>query len=147
MDHSERKQWENDMIEKYGYFVHFVIDDSNNFIECHSHGILVNYGHLDIQIVKSPYVKDEFISAKLIDSCINGIINHGFVFKHCERFTIDGREFICLLIPDEFGRIILRIVCSDNEGKYSCFDEDCDEEYAKQFTLTDKHNSYKLGIL
>lgn len=112
----QRRQWENQMLQEYGWFVHYVGHDPDvpyNF-NAHTHGLLEGYGHLDLQVV-FPLREDTCHS---ILATLAERIKAGEKFHHGQRVekVIGNNLQILLHEAIETGRPVLRIILPDKEG-------------------------------
>lgn len=107
------REWENDCIAKYGFYVHYV--NLGEAIDVHTHGLVETHNHADLQIVFP-------IDLKTSHSVINSVverIEEGEVFVDgqvaegiIENFSVkfieveeNGRKVLRIILPDEKGRI------------------------------------------
>lgn len=60
--------WQKSMIEKYGYYTHYVLCENSNYINCHTHGLPETHSIPDLQIV---YAIGDKAAANIIDAVIN----------------------------------------------------------------------------
>jgi hypothetical protein len=118
-------EFEKTMMKKYGWYVHFVInDESTPFgINYHTHGLTETYNHKDIQICFP----------------LNQRIVHGILINIVDEIK-DGKTFISGMKYDnivegynvefieaiEGNRRVLRCIIPDSDGEYK-------GEYQKQF--------------
>lgn len=137
----ELRKFEEEAIEKYGYYYHCVTADDDSPEEIHTHGLLVGFGHLDLQIVFTPKITQE-IAKKTIDEIAGTIISCRCTYTNNIELPNCG-NFIGRLVIDEFGRTLLRFVVPDEQGLYP-WDEGCDPDYKVQFNEKDQENYKKL---
>lgn len=125
---------EQEMLEEHGWLVHFVFESNgelNGLANCHTHGLLENFGHKDLQIVLP-------ISPENAHPLLSGIVSQikeGRVFepdiatsKVISNFDVFFKEF------EENERTVLRLILPDPNGKYPS-DEDCEDPYNRQFEI------------
>ena len=136
------KKMEQDMKDKYGYYVHYVIPEKEGeLIDCHTHGLMETFGHKEIQIKTT-------VSQKSACSFINSIVDiiRGL---EIEKSILDldveiaPKGFVPIKykeLKDEFGEELIRLIIPDRNGKYP-WDEDCEESYKKQWTMEDELNA------
>lgn len=144
------RKWQNEAEERYGWYIHTVTYNEEipnmKFKEAHTHALLKNYGHLDLQIIAVPYMTIEF-AKKLFDSIVTDIIADS-VYLDSEYVWSDGHEpIIAKVVKEEgSGRMLLRLITPDVNDKYP-WDDDCDPEYKKQFTEKDaEENKYLMSL-
>jgi hypothetical protein len=107
--------WEFEMMEKYGWYVHFVQDDSSpTGMNIHTHGVRETFKHPDFQIVIP-------LPQEIIQNILHGMIKQikdGGSFDVDERYdsVINGFD-VKFIWADECDRKLLRIIFPDKEGK------------------------------
>lgn len=62
-----------------GYFIHRVVDDDNKLISCHTHGLLKNFGYIDLEITLNIMPMD--IAEKILNYM-------------CHEYIIPGKRLI-----------------------------------------------------
>ncbi|GGG18207.1 DUF4262 domain-containing protein [Paenibacillus abyssi] len=107
-------KWKNEMMEKHGFFIHFVLDDQVGAgANYHTHGLEQSFGHPDLQctlpitpeIIQSVFhtivdrikAGERFVAEQLYEKVIT---NYPVEFKEANEF---GRKVLRLLLPDEKG--------------------------------------------
>ncbi|SEN50448.1 DUF4262 domain-containing protein [Lihuaxuella thermophila] len=124
----DTKNWENEMLEKYGWYIHYQTD--GNRIDAHTHGLSENFNHPDLQIVLPiSHEAVQGIFRELVDQ-----IKEGKVFEEGKRYDamIGGKYQVEFIKVPESGREVLRILFPDPKGKLPS-EEDCDPMYRRQW--------------
>ena len=105
----------NGLIEKYGWAAHYVLLDANH-INYHTHGLVENFNHCDLQIVLPISMEAAHgVVSKMIDDIKNGLkfyegikytgyIKQGYDVKFMS-FTECERPVLRVLFPDSKGYI------------------------------------------
>lgn len=110
--------WADKQLQEYGWYAHFVPEDPDfpNHINYHTHGLLENFGHPDLQICFP--VSTEV--AHGIFSEIVDVIKSGGQFQAGNKYAgiLAGDFIIELIHAVECGRMILRIVFPNKSGTY-----------------------------
>lgn len=150
MDIDEIKKITSDIEEKYGWYMHCVVDDNNVTIECHTHRLLVKFGKLDMQVVANPTINTPDKCKKLLNDLVRYMSINDKTFIDSMEVTPEDLNInfniTFKLVQDEFGMVILRGIISDNNGLYP-WDDGCDPRYAKQFTNTDVVTNHNLATM
>jgi hypothetical protein len=119
----------NELLEKYGWLVHFVYPDENNRLaNIHTHVFEESWGHLDIQIVLP-------IEEKIAHYLLTNIADR---VKQNEKFEV-GKLYdkiinnfqVYFVLRKEKDRTVLRLILPDALGKFPN-DKDCAEFYNEQ---------------
>ena len=135
----ELRKWENDCVEKYGYYVHYV--NSGELIDVHTHGLVETHNHIDLQIVLPI---DPKISHSVISSAVSKI-EKGETFEDGQIAEGIIKNFpVKFIEAEESGRKVLRIILPDPEGKIE--QDEINEKYAIQYGDKPKWIAYKPGI-
>jgi DNA segregation ATPase FtsK/SpoIIIE-like protein len=108
---------EERQIAKYGFFVHYVFDESDMpwGVDIHSHGVLESFGHADFQIVAGlpPDLATEILT-NLVDEVKEGrkfaagTTASGIIRRFDVGFAVaagEGRELLRVIVPDTEGRL------------------------------------------
>ena len=113
-------------IKKYGFTIHVITDDDDNFVELHTHGILQNFGNLDLQIISEDGSFREFDIVRLdIDE-----LKIEYVFRIVQEEIIElGNDITA-------SRTLLRIIIPDENDLYP-WEDKCNPYYKEQFTDKD----------
>lgn len=143
-------------IKKYGFTIHVITDDDDNFVELHTHGILQNFGNLDLQI---KFVPDLTLQkAYDIITEITSIISEDGSFREFDivRLDIDELkiEYVFRIVQEKIielgndttaSRTLLRIIIPDENDLYP-WEDKCNPYYKEQFTDKDRRiNNYILN--
>lgn len=133
----EDKQWEEQMLEQYGWYMHAIYADEYDEIHAnyHTHGVHENFNHLDFQIVLNmdpevandvfftliDYIKSsrKFEEGKEYSDIIEGF-KVGF-----KQYREMGRDVLRVLLPDENGILPTESAC-DEYYKHQLDDYDFD---------------------
>jgi hypothetical protein len=120
--------FENKMMKKYGWYVHFIMREDNTpfGINIHTHGLHETYNHKDLQIcIPLP----QRVAHQILINIVNEIKN-GTTFSPGIKYeNILLNYKIELIEAKEGGREILRVIIPDADGEYK-------NEYLKQFENT-----------
>lgn len=126
---SRLKSWENEMIEQFGWYIHFVLEDDScpNSINYHTHGLQERFNHPDLQICFP-------ISEELAHAILNTIVEQiqtGKLFQTAVKYDhiIGGGFKLEFIDAIESKREVLRIAFPNKEGGYE------GEVYRCQFDL------------
>jgi hypothetical protein len=119
----------DEMLEKYGWVVHFVYPDKNNRLaNIHTHGFEDSWEHLDIQIV----LPIEQRTAHNILTNLADRVKKGEKFEIGKLYDDVIENFkIYFVLKEEKNRTVLRLILPDASGKYPN-DENCGEFYNEQ---------------
>ena len=121
--------WEEEMIEKYQWWFHYVVGDASGCPNAHTHGVADNFGHMDLQITLP-------IAQSQIQGVFNAVMDR---IKSGDRF-VDGQiadHILCepykvkFVRAEENGRAVLRIILPDPEGNLDR--EVMERVYASQY--------------
>ena len=139
---------EQEQLRNFGYYIHFV--NNEKFFDIHTHGLLMNFGILDLQLIV-PYGTEYSNGPEFLDDFIIDF------FSNMCKYAMDrnndplcDNDFSNLSLPNkstkkikfkvvkdnDFDRMLLRAIFPDNNGKYP-WDDDCDELYKLQFSTED----------
>ena len=139
---------EQEQLRKFGYYIHFI--NNEKFFDIHTHGLLMNFGILDLQLIV-PYGTEYSNGPEFLDDFIIDF------FSNMCKYAMDrnndplcDNDFSNLSLPDkstkkikfkvvkdnDFDRMLLRAIFPDKNGKYP-WDDDCDELYKLQFSTED----------
>ena len=129
-------QWEDECVEKYGFYVHYVNEGES--IDVHTHGLAESLNHPDLQILLS-------LDPQTSHHIINGVVDR---IREGESFSdgmvVEGliKNFPVKFIDAKEGnRDILRIILPDPNGKLDL--DEIDEKYAIQYGIEKKWDAYK----
>lgn len=130
-DHKQKLDaWARDMMERHGWYVHFVPNDEQfpNGINYHTHGIAASFGHPDLQIC---FPLATGVAHQIIDLIVDKI-KQGITFVPGKKYEeIIGRNLSIEFIEAmECGRRVLRIIFPDQNGEYE------EEVFNCQFKMT-----------
>lgn len=113
--------------------IHYVPNDSHigGLTNIHTHGVLENYNHPDLQITLN-------IPPQLATAVLNGIvdcyIDNGMQLKDGEMNPYLLHEAVVkTILTKENGREVFRIILPDQNGLFP-EDEGCAEGYNQQYT-------------
>jgi len=105
-------------LEKYGWVAHYVIEDSAypNGINYHTHGLVENYHHSDLQICLP--LRQEHAHA-IFEAAIERI-KEGFVFRAGQSYNniLGGGFAISFMEVETDGLALLRMLLPDANGGY-----------------------------
>lgn len=126
----KQRAWEQDCMEKYGFWVHLVQDDeSPTGINIHTHG-LETYDHPDFQLIVP-------LPQQFAHSIVSDLANR---VKNGERFSAEQNVDkvikqwpVKLIDAEESGRKVLRIVLPDPDGKLER--DEINDQYAIQYGI------------
>lgn len=123
--HDALVQWSKDMLDKYGFFIHFVIDGEHANI--HTHGLDENFHHPDLQIALNiPQQSACGLLHAIVDQ-----IRKGKSFEtgrdYDEIATLPTR----FIRAEECGRTVLRLIIPDRAGTLDR--EGMDPAFARQY--------------
>lgn len=112
------REKEQALLKNPGWFVHFVFDDekypfNTNF---HTHGLLENFNHTDLQIcLPAPPETSHNIMTNIVE-----MIKEGKTFEAGKKYPdILGNDLlISFLESEEGGRPILRLICPEKDGTF-----------------------------
>lgn len=117
----ELDKWHTEMMRKYGWYAHFVLDDfkhAPNGVNIHTHGISASFDHPDFQICVP---LNENIAQEILANLVEMI-------KSGKKFSADEYYFdvietwpITFIQTSECGRTVLRLIFPDTDG---CLDPD-----------------------
>jgi hypothetical protein len=117
------------MMDEHKWVWHYVVDDLSDTVNAHTHGLVKNFGHVDLQITLP-------LSMLKVRGVFNSVVDH---IKEGRRF-VDGEvadRILCepykvkFVRAEESGREVLRIIVPDARG--SLDPETMDRAYARQF--------------
>ena len=135
---------EQEMKKKYGFYIHCVVNDNNNkFINMHTHGLLENFGLLDVQLshIENDLEHTRDLFYKLIEIYINEKLVR---LKDGDLISIGVDKYIAIrVIRDEFMILNYRFIFPDPKGKYP-WEEGCDRIYKSQWTKNDEKHSKRI---
>ena len=123
---------EAECMVKYGWYAHFVDDDSDfpYHVNCHTHGLEKKYGHPDFQICFPLPVE---IAHSILSNLANAVKAGDLFLANDKRYSnILGNNFdIKLIEATECGRTVLRVILPD---KFNVLDKDqIDKKYSDQY--------------
>ena len=107
---------QNESLKKYGWVVHFVVDDIEHpfSTNIHTHG-LYSFGHKDLQICLS--LNPEVAHKILID--IVELIKKGNKFEVNKKYSGIIKDYDILFVEsNETGRTVLRIIFPNSDGSF-----------------------------
>lgn len=134
---------EEEMKEKYGYYIHCIIDVDP--LEAHTHGLMdVGYPEVGIKLGLDPdnvHRMLNVVAQKILKKEIT--CSDGTTLQLDELCTLPVT--FKLLTEDLTPSIILRIIFPDVNGRFP-WDEGCNQEFKKQWSLEDELNN-KEAIL
>lgn len=121
----------NSLIEKHGWAAHYVPLDRDH-INYHTHGVELNYKHLDFQItLPLDQSSTHGVTTRLIND-----VKLGTVFEEGkeyygylkEGYKIGFKKYV------ECGRDVLRVLICDSNNLLP-YEEDCDKDYKYQLDV------------
>ncbi|MED3554125.1 DUF4262 domain-containing protein [Cytobacillus praedii] len=127
------KMTTNEMMEKYGWLIHFVsetdLNEFNGLSNIHTHGLKENFNHSDFQVFLP--VDPQTIHPILIMMVEQ--VKEGKVFETGKKdsqvlqgFDVIFKEF------EEEDRTVMRLILPDPNGKFPG-EEGCMAPYSRQF--------------
>ena len=127
----DMRAWEKEMMEKHGWYVHFVFDAETPFnTNIHTHGLVKTYKHRDVQICAP-------ISAETAQAILTGLVNR---IKAGERFSVGDKVFeliqnyaVTFIEAPENDRKVLRMIFPDQAGVLDR--EEMDAVWAGQYNI------------
>jgi hypothetical protein len=125
--------WKRDCMKKYGFYIHFVLSENTEYVDCHTHGLMKSFHHPELQFV---IPIDEKTAASVLNALAEKI-SAGRTFHDGEYVDqiIDGFPVLLLLQKDQDGTQFFRIIFPDPNGLFPD-DEKCMAFYVKQKTLS-----------
>lgn len=139
-DYLPRLPQEQELFEKYGWFVHYVPVGDNTPFGCnaHTHGMPENHNHPDIQICVP--VRPE-IMMSVMWTIFNTYISKGVQLEPGKEYDQILKQYSMRAVEAiECDRVVIRMCCPDKNGEYV-------GEYAKQLTwLNNDENEPKRNI-
>lgn len=128
MNIEELKAKNDELMEKYGWVVHYVAhpgEEWDGFMNAHTHGVKEKFNHLDLQIVfPLPYeigmgifhnIVNQIEEGKTFESCTEGGGNYSEI--------LDGYDVCFLKVKEEeTGRELLRVILPDVDGNLECLE-------------------------
>lgn len=124
------KKQEKEMMDKYGWVVHFVFPSSEEdfFANYHTHGLKENFNHLDLQFVLP-------MERSLIHSLFHDIVDNikdGVNYQEGKRYNNIIQRFDVKFKKFKDGeRQVLRLLLPDENGKLPD-EKGCNPTYASQ---------------
>lgn len=123
----ELKRKEKELMDEYGYYVHYVLNEKGKYANIHTHGLEETYDHYNLQIV----LPLEFsLCSYLFERIINEYIkkykrlkNGDYLYKIIEKYPIKIKEI-------EYDKTF-RIILPDPNGLFPN-DKDCEMLYKMQ---------------
>lgn len=122
----EMKQKENSMIEKHGWYAHFIINEPDlpYNTNVHTHGLKESLDHPDLQICMgmSPATCHSILINAIEDNIKQGIkfepgSKYGNIIKPAPGYK--GIEYkVLFLEAEEGGRTVLRMIFPDTDGGF-----------------------------
>ena len=131
-----------------GYYIHKVVDDNDKLISCHTHGLLKNFGHIDLEVTLNIMPID--IAEKILNHiCREYIIPGKIRFINNKSFMLTSlsfgnfRRFTVKLTKDEFGCYVYKLIFYNND-KNNHWGNDIDPIYKGQWTEEDEYINDKI---
>lgn len=127
---NEREQWQNEMLEEYGWYMDIVPAEEYDEIHAnyHTHGVQDNFNHMDFQIVLNmdPEIAHQIFVNLIID------ISNGKSFEEGEKYS-DAIEGFNVSFKEykEMERDVLRVLLPDRDGILPN-EKNCNENYMIQ---------------
>ena len=135
---------QKEMKDRYGFYIHSVIDDKKNkFISIHSHGLLENFGLLDVQMT---HIVDNLEKThELFWFLLNAYKSEKQIrLKDGDLIHYKEGKYACLrIIRDEFMILNYRFIIPDESGRYP-WDPGCDNRYKSQWNKNDEKHSKRI---
>jgi hypothetical protein len=130
------KEDERKKMEEYGWVVHFV-SDGGKLVSCHTHGLVENFDHEDLEITLS-------MNPKIIHSVFSNIVN---LIESGKKFhdgdiadeIIQHPYQVKFIEAEEGSRPVLRVILPDADGNLE--QEDMAPDYAAQYL--NRRNNYE----
>lgn len=134
-----------EMKDKYGFYIHAVIDEKKDkFISIHSHGLLENFGLLDVQMT---HLVDDNLEEtyKLFYYLVDAYKSEENIkFKDGDLIWYKEGKYACLrIIRDEFMLLNYRFIIPDESSKYP-WEDGCNKKYKAQWTKNDEKHSKRI---
>ena len=122
--------WEDEMLDKHKYIVHYVIDcDLPYKVDIHTHGLPENFNHPNIQIIL-PLDKDA--AHGILNTVVNVLKDGGcFLPNKCYKKILKGAFEVKLVEANNHDEKVLRMIIPDTLNNTS-FDK-MNDEYKKQY--------------
>jgi len=118
-------QWHKEMIGRYGFYIHFVLDA--NYANIHTHGVAESFDHPDLQIVINI---DRQTASSLLHTVVDQI-KEGKVIQTGVDYTEIANLPTRFIRATECGRPVLRLIIPDRAGT---LDKDTmDPMFARQY--------------
>ena len=122
-------KWEDSMIEQYGFYIHYVPDTENEYVDCHTHGLTQSFDHPELQIVLS-------IPAAVVVSIMHDIVDmirDGRKLEDGDLLDkiIESSPVLLAKMKDKDAQEYFRIVLPDKNWKLPT-DESCASGFKKQ---------------
>lgn len=123
---------EAEMIEKYGFYSHYVFEtyenELNGLANIHTHGLKESFNHMDLQIVLP-------LEPQTVNGLLHTIVNNikeGKVYKSGKLYD-DVIENYCVMFKKfkEHDRDVLRLLLPDKDGFFPK-DKECADMYKRQ---------------
>jgi len=122
----------NEIIEKVGWYVHYVFDDDStpNEVNIHTHGLVEKYNHPDIQIC---FALPQKVAHGVLWAAVNQIAD-GVVFTTRKRFEHVLTDYdVVFANAVENGRPVLRMILPDKNNNFNT------DPYYSQWEGTDSN--------
>ena len=129
--------WENEMLEKYKYIVHYVLDCDLPFkVDIHTHGLPENFNHPNVQIIL-PLEKN--IAHGILNTVVNIIEDGGcFLPNKIYKKILRGAFEVKFVEAYNHGEKLLRMIIPDTLNNINY--EKMNDEYKKQYLARFKKN-------
>lgn len=125
-----------------GFYIHNLVSDEGQFINCHTHGLLRNFGFIELE-VRNPKLSIE-INRNILESTVGDIKYQSIpIPKNNSFIRINKKLCMFKLLKDDFEMLIYRIIFPDDNGLYP-WEDGCDPIYKTQFTESDMEINRQL---
>lgn len=133
------QEWQNKCLNEHGWYMHYVPDDTSSpySVNIHTHGLLKNFNHPDIQICMP-------LSKKVVQSIFIGVIikiKAGELTIEKDKYydgVLGGGYKVKYIDAIETNRSVLRMILPDKAGHLEYLD--MDPEYQGQYTKLDNRD-------
>jgi hypothetical protein len=109
------KQWQDEMMSKHGFYIHFVSGVEEGYINAHTHGFSDTWNHSDFQIVVD-------IDRKVVSDIFWNFahrVKKGEIFSSGMMVEeVISKYPVRLDTMEECGRSVLRVILPDADGHF-----------------------------
>ena len=123
---------EKELLEKFGWYVHFVIDDDDYpyNVNYHTHGLADSWDHLDLQIVLNVGPEMAYGIFKTVIDLVKA--GHKFADGEISKEVLQNEYGVKFFSTIEMGRPVLRLIIPDEDGNTDD-GSFTDSKYARQY--------------